>query len=352
MPRGERLPPPLFPGFDSLGALRHITSTGYDYSWLVLDRRTLSTEFALSGSEQNPDLTGKDLRQVIGRARGGPTGPVQAFLDHGADFVVRPTVAELAKGMNELTGTDLIEANALRRLIMARDQQVASGLGKDPQVVATAAARRYVGDRLTRIVRPHRFLDGSGDSLVAVRCHVLTRKTLGGLETDLSARVLRFGRSAPFRGFRCRRGGRIRRRRRTWLPRAGGHVPRRLPVLRSNCWPRGRCCRHVTRWPAGTTIGMHDPWPQRRMMHTFRGRVAPEASADDPPMPRRRRARTVTGGTVTPTTTTPSMARSSAWPISCGAPRDCARPMRICSARWPTAGFSRSAPARRCARGG
>jgi predicted oxidoreductase len=187
---GDRLPPPLFPGFDSLGALRHITSTGYDYSWLVLDRRTLSTEFALSGSEQNPDLTGKDLRQVLGRARGGPTGSVQAFLDRGADFVVRATVADLAKGMNELTGTDLIEAKALRRLIMARDQQVASGLGKDPQVVATAAARRYVGDRLTRIVRPHRFLDGSGDSLVAVRCHVLTRKTLGGLETDLSARVL------------------------------------------------------------------------------------------------------------------------------------------------------------------
>ena len=187
---GERLPSPLFPGFDSLGALRHITSSGYDYSWLVLDRRTLSTEFALSGSEQNPDLTGKDLRQVIGRARGGPTGPVQAFLDRGADFVVRATVADLAKGMNELTGGDLIEAKALRSLIMARDQQVASGLGKDPQVVATAAARRYVGDRLTRIVRPHRNHDGSGDYLVAVRCPVLTPQTLGGLETDLSARVL------------------------------------------------------------------------------------------------------------------------------------------------------------------
>lgn len=189
--RGERLPPPLFPGFDSLGALRHITSSGYDYSWFVLDRRTLATEFALSGSEQNPDLTGKDLRQLVGRVRGGPTGPVQAFLDQGADFVVRRTVAELAHGMNELTGTDLIEVDGLRRLILARDEQVASGLGKDPQIVATAAARRYVGDRLTRIVRPHRFLDGSGDPLVAVRCHVLTRKTLGGLETDLSARVLR-----------------------------------------------------------------------------------------------------------------------------------------------------------------
>jgi predicted oxidoreductase len=189
--RGERLPPPLFPGFDSLGALRHITSSGYDYSWFVLDRRTLATEFALSGSEQNPDLTGKDLRQLVGRVRGGPTGPVQAFLDQGADFVVRRTVAELAHGMNELTGTDLIEVDGLRRLILARDEQVASGLGKDPQIVATAAARRYVGDRLTRIVRPHRFLDGSGDPLVAVRCRVLTRKTLGGLETDLSARVLR-----------------------------------------------------------------------------------------------------------------------------------------------------------------
>jgi uncharacterized protein len=197
--RGERLPPPLFPGFDALGALRHITSAGDDYSWLVLDRRTVSTEFALSGSEQNPDLTGKDVRQVLGRARGGPTGPVQAFLDRGADFVVRPTVGALVDGMNALTGDGLIDATELRQLIAARDQQVLSGLGKDPQVVATAAARRYLGDRVTRIVKPHALLDGAGDPLVAVRCHVLTRKTLGGLETDLSGRVLR-GDGTPLSG--------------------------------------------------------------------------------------------------------------------------------------------------------
>jgi predicted oxidoreductase len=188
---GVRLPPPLFPGFDALGALRHITAAGDSYSWLVLDRRTLATEFALSGSEQNPDLTGKDVRQVLGRVRGGPTAPVQAFLDHGIDFVVRATVDELARGMNELTGADRVDAGDLRRIIQARDQQVTSGLGKDPQVVATAAARRYLGDRVTRIVRPHPMLDGSGDPLVAVRCHILTRKTLGGLETDLQGRVLR-----------------------------------------------------------------------------------------------------------------------------------------------------------------
>ena len=190
---GNRLPAPLFPGFDGLGALRHVTSGGFDHSWFLLDRDTIATEFALSGSEQNPDLTGKDVRGVLGRARGGPTGPVQAFLDKGEDFIVRDSLPDLVKAMNELVGADLIDASALTEVIRQRDLQVASGLGKDPQVVATAAARRYIGDRLTRIVKPHRYLDRSGGPLIAVRLHVLTRKTLGGLETDLSGRVLQPG---------------------------------------------------------------------------------------------------------------------------------------------------------------
>jgi predicted oxidoreductase len=188
---GQRLPAPLFPGFDGLGALRHVTSGGFDHSWFLLDRETIATEFALSGSEQNPDLTGKDVRAVLGRARGGPTRPVQAFLDKGADFIVRDSLPDLVRAMNDLVGADLIEASALVDAVRQRDLQVASGLGKDPQVVATSAARRYVGDRLTRIVKPHRYLDRSGGPLIAVRLHVLTRKTLGGLETDLSARVLK-----------------------------------------------------------------------------------------------------------------------------------------------------------------
>ena len=65
--RGRRLPAPLFPGFDALGALRHITASGFDHSWFVLDLETAAKEFALSGSEQNGDLTGKDLQ-----AAGGP----------------------------------------------------------------------------------------------------------------------------------------------------------------------------------------------------------------------------------------------------------------------------------------
>src|SRR5215218_5694449 len=197
--RGDRFPPPLFPGFDSLGALRHLALSGYDYSWFVLDQATIGAEFALSGSEQNADLTGKNLRLLAGRLRPGPTPEVERFLELGEDFVRAETVAELAAKMNDMVGERRIEADHLHRVIAARDLQVRSGLGKDPQVIATAAARRFMSDRLIRVVTPHELLDpsdprsgraGRGGPLIAVRLHVLTRKTLGGLETDLDARVL------------------------------------------------------------------------------------------------------------------------------------------------------------------
>jgi predicted oxidoreductase len=197
--RGNRFPAPLFPGFDALGALRQVTASGFGYSWFVLDEQTLAAEFALSGSEQNGDLTAKDLRMLASRVRPGPTPEVQAFVERGVDFVSAGSVLELTAQMNQLVGEHLIDADALQRTIEARDLQVRAGLGKDPQVVATAAARRFLGDRLLRVAPPHPLLDskaageglaGSGGRLVAVRLHVLTRKTLGGLETDLDGRVL------------------------------------------------------------------------------------------------------------------------------------------------------------------
>jgi uncharacterized protein len=198
--RGQRFPVPLFPGFDALGALRHVIKSGYDYSWFVLDQATVSAEIALSGSEQNGDLTQRNLRRLAGRVRSGPTPEVRAFQEVGVDFVSAESVLELAAQMNQLVGEHLIDGEALQETIKARDLQVRSGLGKDPQVVATAAARRFLGDRLLRVVAPHELLDpkapreghaGSGGPLVAIRLHVLTRKTLGGLETDLDGRVLR-----------------------------------------------------------------------------------------------------------------------------------------------------------------
>lgn len=189
--RGNRLPTPLYPGSDTLGTLRHIRQTGYDYTWFVLTQSILRKEFALSGSEQNPDITGKDWRKTLSRAWGkGAPAPVEAFKEHGEDFLVRQTLPELVRAMNDLTGELLIEQEKLEREIVARDLQLTNAYCKDWQVKAIHVARNYKGDRLIRTAKPHRILDPAHGPLIAVRLHVITRKTLGGLQTDLSGQVL------------------------------------------------------------------------------------------------------------------------------------------------------------------
>ncbi|MGN6131546.1 MAG: FAD-binding dehydrogenase, partial [Nocardioidaceae bacterium] len=190
---GSRLPAPYYPGFDTLGTLRHLMSTGYDYSWFVLTQAIIEKEFALSGSEQNPDLTGKDVKLLLSRVRKGAAGPVEAFKQHGEDFVVADDLATLARGMNDLTGDGLIDPAELARVVQARDRERANPYTKDLQVTALRNARRYRGDRLVRVAKPHRLLDPKAGPLIAVRLNILTRKTLGGLETDLDGRVLRDG---------------------------------------------------------------------------------------------------------------------------------------------------------------
>jgi hypothetical protein len=190
---GRRLPAPLFPGFDTLATLEHILRTGYDYSWFVLTQRIIEKEFALSGSEQNPDLTGRSVRMVLSRVLPGAPPPVEAFKRHGADFIVAPTLPALVARMNEMVGELRIDLTALEREIKARDGQLANPFGKDAQLTAMRGARAYVGDRLIRVAKPHRILDPAAGPLIAVRLSILTRKTLGGLETDLSGRVLHIG---------------------------------------------------------------------------------------------------------------------------------------------------------------
>jgi predicted oxidoreductase len=189
--RGQRLPVPLFPGFDTLGTLEHIMTTGHEHTWFVLTQKIIEKEFALSGSEQNPDLTGKSIRQVLGRIRPGAPAPVEAFKRHGEDFVVADTLEELVAGMNKLTDAPLLDPADIRRQVEARDREIDHPFTKDLQVTAIRGARSYRGDKLVRVATPHRLLDPKAGPLIAVRLTILTRKTLGGLHTDLSARVLR-----------------------------------------------------------------------------------------------------------------------------------------------------------------
>ncbi|MCW2582371.1 MAG: putative binding dehydrogenase [Klenkia sp.] len=191
---GTRLPGPLYPGFDTLGTLAHIGGTGHEHTWFVLNQKIVEKEFTLSGSEQNPDLTNKDLRLLLTRVRGGPAAPVQAFLDRGEDVVTAGSVAGLVAGMNRVTGgTPHLDAAAIEAEIIARDRETDNPFSKDGQVNAVRAARRFLGDKLVRVAPPHRLLDPAAGPLIAVRLNLLTRKTLGGLETDLSGRVLQPG---------------------------------------------------------------------------------------------------------------------------------------------------------------
>jgi uncharacterized protein len=194
--RGRRFPVPHFPGFDTLGTLAAIRATGFDYSWFVLTQKIIEKEFALSGSEQNPDLTGKDIKLTLSRVRPGAPGPVETHLRHGADFVVARTLPELVAGMNELTSEPLIELADLERQIVARDREIDNPFTKDLQVMAIRNARRSRGERLARIAAPHKILDPKAGPLIAVRLNILTRKTLGGLQTDLSGRVIGMSRGA------------------------------------------------------------------------------------------------------------------------------------------------------------
>jgi hypothetical protein len=187
---GSRLPAPLYPGFDTLGTLAHLRRHGHAHSWFILTQTIIEKEFALSGSEQNPDLTGKSVRQVLGRVRPGAPGPVQRFIDDGADFVSADTVEELVDAMNALVGDPLLEPSRIRAMIEARDAELDHEFGKDAQLALVRAARRYRGDKLIRTATPHRFLDVEHGPLHAVRLRVLTRKTLGGVQTDLGSRAL------------------------------------------------------------------------------------------------------------------------------------------------------------------
>lgn len=189
---GNRLNAPFLPGFDTLGTLQHIMHTGYDYSWFILNRKIIRKEFALSGSEQNPDITGRSFIGLLKRIFGAnPTKPVRDFIDKGEDFVTADNLELLVQKMNTLVGNQLLDYENIKRQIEDRDREIDNRFCKDTQVTFIRSHRKYFGDRLMRIAPPHKILDKQHGPLIGVRLNILTRKTLGGLETDLDGQVLK-----------------------------------------------------------------------------------------------------------------------------------------------------------------
>jgi len=192
---GRRLPFPALPGYDTVATLKYLRTTPdiaeHDHSWFIVTRDILAKEFALSGSEQNRDITDrKRLKVFRSRLSSQPPLEVEAFRQHGADFVTADTLEELVAEMNRLTDQPLLDAHRIRQIIEDRDAQVANPYAKDVQIQGIHNSRRYLGDRLARTTKPHRLLDPKHGPLIGIKLHTLTRKSLGGLQTDLSSRVL------------------------------------------------------------------------------------------------------------------------------------------------------------------
>ncbi|MDN3693146.1 FAD-binding protein [Chryseobacterium tructae] len=188
----KRLPAPFLPGFDTLGTLKYIQDSGYSYSWFILTQKIIKKEFALSGSEQNPDITNKDyilfLKRIFGKKA---PGPVEAFKEHGKDFIVSDNLKDLVEKMNQLTGNHLLNYEKIKSQIEARDRELDNQFSKDTQVNYIRSTRSYLGDKLGRVATPHKILSPENGPLIAVRLNILTRKTLGGIKTNLNGQVLR-----------------------------------------------------------------------------------------------------------------------------------------------------------------
>ena len=237
---GRRLPSPYFPGFDTLGTLREILRTGEDYSWFILTQSIIEKEFALSGSEQNPDITGKDLKLMLkSRAAKGAPGPVEAFKQHGVDFVVSDTLEGLVEAMNGIArgpklAFEQVE-HEVRRTRPRGRQQVLQGHATDGHHERPPVPRRQTrpGRQAAPAVGPRARSAHRGAPQHPDAQDPRWARDRPGLAGDPARR---FAVPGPVRG---RRGRRLRRWRRARIQRPGGHLPRWLHLLR----PGGRAGR-------------------------------------------------------------------------------------------------------------
>ncbi len=191
-PDGRRYgPTAVMPTFDAYAALERMCEDERKYSWLLCNWKIAKRELDVSGSQHNPHLRERRaVRFLLGVLLGKPR-QLRHFLDGSPDFVEAPTLPELARKMNEVTGEAAIDAEVLAGEIGRYDANIARGRGlfNDDQLRRIAQLRNWRGDRL-RTSKFQRIVDPKAGPLIAIRLQVMARKSLGGIQTDLACRVL------------------------------------------------------------------------------------------------------------------------------------------------------------------
>ncbi|QTD43983.1 FAD-binding dehydrogenase [Ottowia testudinis] len=186
--RGERITPALVSGFDTRDLVTQVCAQPSGYSWQLMNRRIALKELAISGAEFNPSIRDKGKLGFVRDLLLGNRWLLNEVLTHSTDVVTARTLNELADKMNALQGDSAVRADTLRGAVEHYDAEVAKGTAsQDPQRLAIAQLRQWKGDRL-RTCKAARIDDGSG--LIAIREHIISRKSLGGIQTNLNSQVL------------------------------------------------------------------------------------------------------------------------------------------------------------------
>jgi hypothetical protein len=199
--RGERIgPPPLVSGYDTYELVARICAEDRRYSWQLLNRRIALKELAVSGSEFNPAFREKRKIRVLRDILFGNRWLYDEVTTHCRDFIVAGSLPGLVERMNALTGDDSVELALVREAAETYDAQIdiGPGLADDDQLRRIALARQWIGDRL-RTCDAQKILDPKAGPLIAIREFIISRKSMGGIQTDLSSRVLGEG-SEPVPG--------------------------------------------------------------------------------------------------------------------------------------------------------
>ncbi|MEY4767142.1 MAG: hypothetical protein RI907_3815 [Pseudomonadota bacterium] len=191
-PHGRRIGPvPLVTGFDTADMVATIGRAGWPHTWQVLNRRIAVRELAASGAEHNPLIRERRALAFGWQMLRGNPGLVDELLAGCPDVIEARSLPELAQRMNALVGDSAIDPDTLHAEIAPYDAQIARGprLHNDDQLRRIAQLRGWLGDRL-RTCAFQRILDPDAGPLMAIRCRLLTRKAMGGIQTDLHSRVL------------------------------------------------------------------------------------------------------------------------------------------------------------------
>jgi uncharacterized protein len=189
---GKRFGPiPLITAYDTRFTVEEICKQEKKFSWQVLNMKIAYKEFAISGSESNQAMRDKSWIGFVKTILFGNKELVHDMLDNCIDFVTADSVDSLVGKMNSLTGTNDVELSFVKEAIENYDEQIDRGpnFHNDDQLRRIAHTRQYRGDRV-RTCKFQKIVDPKAGKLIAIREHILSRKTLGGIQTDLTCKVM------------------------------------------------------------------------------------------------------------------------------------------------------------------